>query len=93
MLMVLEIMIDTLIRIGLIAATAFLFGVVFLAYLRMKNRKMLFISLGFGTFFVNALLHIPELISNDYSLMFSENVFLLIDLLGLLLIAIGLLKD
>jgi hypothetical protein len=91
--MAFEIMIDMLIRVGLIAATVFLFSVVFLAYLRMKNRKMLFISLGFGTFLVNALIHVPELISEDFSVMFSENVFLLIDLIGLLFIAIGLLKE
>jgi hypothetical protein len=91
--MAFEIMVDMLIRIGLIAATVFLFSVVFLAYLRMKNRKMLFISLGFGTFLVNALIHVPELISEDFSVMFSENIFLLIDLIGLLFIAIGLLKE
>ena len=91
--MAFEIMIDMLIRVGLVAATVFLFSVVFLAYLRMKNRKMLFISLGFGTFLVNALIHVPELISKDYGVMFSENAFLLIDLIGLLFIAIGLLKE
>ena len=91
--MAFEIMVDMLIRVGLIAATVFLFSVVFLAYLRMKNRKMLFISLGFGTFLVNALIHVPELISKDYGVMFSENAFLLIDLIGLLFIAIGLLKE
>jgi hypothetical protein len=91
--MAFEIMVDMLIRVGLIAATVFLFSVVFLAYLRMKNRKMLFISLGFGTFLVNALIHVPELVSEDFSVMFSENVFLLIDLIGLLFIAIGLLKE
>lgn len=91
--MAFEIMIDMLIRVGLVAATVFLFSVVFIAYLRMKNRKMLFISLGFGTFLVNALIHVPELISEDYSVMFSENVFLLIDLIGLIFIAIGLLKE
>ena len=74
--MVMDIMIDMVIRVGLIVATAFLFGVVFLAYLRMKNRKMLLISVGFGAFLVNALLHIPELINEDYAGMFSENVFL-----------------
>jgi hypothetical protein len=91
--MVFEIMIDMLIRVGLIVATVFLFSIVFLAYLRMRNRKMLFISLGFGTFLVNALIHIPELISKDFSVMFSENVFLLIELIGMLFIAIGLLKE
>jgi hypothetical protein len=91
--MVMEIMLDMVIRVGLIVATAFLFSVIFLAYLRMKNRKMLLISLGFATFLVNALIHIPELISEDYSVMFSENVFLFIHLVGLLFIAIGILKD
>jgi hypothetical protein len=91
--MVMDIMIDMVIRVGLIVATAFVFSVVFLAYLRMKNRKMLLISVGFGAFLVNALLHIPELINEDYAGMFSENVFLLILLIGLLFIAIGILKD
>ena len=88
--MAMEIMIDMIIRAGLIVATAFLFGVV---YLRMKNRKMLFISLGFAAFLVNALLHVPELINEDYSVMLPENVFLFIELVGLILIVIGILKD
>lgn len=91
--MAMEIMIDMIIRAGLIVATAFLFGVVFLAYLRMKNRKMLFISLGFAAFLVNALLHVPELINEDYRVMLPENVFLFIELVGLILIVIGILKD
>jgi hypothetical protein len=91
--MVMEIMLDMIIRVGLIIATAFLFCVVFLAYLRMKNRKMLLISLGFATFFVNALFHIPALINEDYGAIFSENVFLLIHLIGLIFITIGILKD
>jgi hypothetical protein len=91
--MAMEIMIDMIIRAGLIVATAFLFGVVFLAYLRMKNRKMLFISLGFAAFLVNALLHIPELINENYTRMLPEKVFLFIDLVGLILIVIGILKD
>jgi hypothetical protein len=91
--MAMEIMIDMIIRAGLIVATAFLFGVVFLAYLRMKNRKMLFISLGFAAFLINALLHVPELINEDYSVMLPENVFLFIELVGLILIVIGILKD
>jgi hypothetical protein len=91
--MTMEIMIDMIIRIGLIVATAFLFSVVFLAYLRMKSRKMLFISLGFAAFLVNALIHIPELISEDYSVMFSENLFLFIHLVGLIFITVGILKD
>lgn len=61
--MVMEIMFDVVIRLSLVLATSFLFGIIFLAYIRLRNRKMLFISLGFGTFFANAIIHLPELIS------------------------------
>lgn len=86
-------MLDVIIRVGLVVATAFLFGIVFLAYLRVRNVKMLFVALGFGTFLVNSLIHLPELVSESYSIMLSENVFLLIHLIGLLFIAVGILKD
>lgn len=91
--MVMDMMLDVVIRVGLVIATAFLFGIVFLAYLRVKNTKMLFVALGFGTFFVNALIHLPELVSEHYSIMLSENVFLFIYLVGLIFIAIGIFKD
>jgi hypothetical protein len=91
--MVMDMMVDVVVRVGLVIATAFLFGVVFLAYLRVRNTKMLFVALGFGTFLVNALVHLPELFSEQYSIMLSENVFLLIHLIGLLFISVGILKD
>lgn len=91
--MVMDIMLDVIIRVSIVIATAFLFGIVFLAYLRMKSTKMLFVALGFGTFLANALIHLPELISEDYSIMLSENVFLFIYLVGLIFIAIGIFKD
>ena len=91
--MVMDIMLDVIIRVGLVVATAFLFGIVFLAYMRVRNNKMLFVALGFGTFLVNSLIHLPELVSESYSIMLSENVFLLIHLVGLLFIAVGILKD
>ena len=91
--MVMEIMFDVVIRLGLVIATSFLFGIIFLAYIRLRSRKMLFISLGFGTFFVNAIIHLPELISQEYSIMLTENVFIFIHLIGLFFITIGILKD
>lgn len=91
--MVMDMMFDIVIRISLVIATVFLFGIVFLAYLRIKSTKMLFVTLGFGTFLVNALIHLPELISEDYSIMLSENVFLFVYLIGLIFIAIGIFKD
>ena len=91
--MVMDIMIEMVISVGLIAATSVLFAIVLLTYLRLRNTRMLFITLGFGTFFVGALLHLPQIFSEEYSLMITENVMLLFQLVGLLLIAIGVLKD
>ena len=88
-----EIMIEMVIGIGLIATTALLFAIVLLAYLRMRNTRMLLITLGFGTFFIAAILHLPGIFSEEFSLMLPENVFLLLQLIGLIFIAIGVLKD
>jgi hypothetical protein len=91
--MALAIMVEMFISVGLIAATSFLFIIVLLAYIRMRNTKMLFFSLGFGTFFVGAILHLPEIFIEEYSLMLSENILLLFQLIGLVFITIGVLKD
>ena len=86
-------MIDMIIGVGLIATTSVLFAVVLLTYLRMRNTRMLFIALGFGTFFIGAIIHLPQIFSQEYSLMITENIILLFQLIGLLFIAIGVLKD
>jgi hypothetical protein len=91
--MTVDIMIEMIIGIGLIATTTLLFAIVLLAYLRIRNAKMLFIALGFGTFFIAAVLHLPKILSEEYSFMLPENVFLLLQLIGLIFIAIGVLKD
>jgi hypothetical protein len=88
-----DFMVEMVIGVGLIIATSFLFVIVLLTYLRMRNTKMLFFSLGFGTFFVGAVLHLPEIFIEEYSLMLSENIMLFFQLVGLLFIAIGILKD
>ena len=91
--MVVDLMIEMVIGIGLIATTTFLFAIVLLAYLRIRTARMLFISSGFGVFFIAAILHLPKILSEEYSLMLPENVFLLLQLIGLIFIAIGVLKD
>jgi hypothetical protein len=91
--MVTDFMVEMIISVGLIVATSFLFAIVLLAYIRMRNSKMLFFSLGFGTFFVGAILHLPEIFIEEYGLMLSENVMLFFQLVGLLFITIGVLKD
>jgi hypothetical protein len=82
--------IDLVIRVGLVIATAFLFAIVFAAYLRLRNRKLAFISVGFGIFFVHGLITIPELFMN---FMITENMHLLIHLVALAFILFGTLKD
>jgi len=88
-----DLMPDMLIGIGLLIVTIFLFLIVFLAYLRIRNRKMLLISFGFGVIFVGAFLHLLEIIIESIDFMISENVLLAFQLIGLVFIAIGILKD
>ena len=83
---------DVVIRLGFVIATAFLFSIVAAAYIRLRNRKLMLISLGFGVFFIHALLTLPELLVPPiYNL--NENTSLLIHVIGLTFILIGTLKD
>jgi hypothetical protein len=81
---------DVVIRVGLVVATTFLFAIVFAAYLRLRNRKLLFISVGFGIFFTHGIITIPELFINFN---ITENMHLLIHLVALSFILVGTLKD
>lgn len=83
-------MLDLVIRVLLVLATAFLFGIVFVAYFRVRNRKLLLISVGFFIFFVHSLITIPELF---YNFALDENLHLLIHLVALGFILVGILKD
>jgi hypothetical protein len=83
-------LIDLVIRLLLVLATGFLFGVVFIAYLRVKSRKLLFISIGFLIFFVQYIATIPELY---YNFIVDENLHLALHLVALVFILIGILKD
>jgi len=86
-------LLDVIVRVGLVLATTFLFGIVALAYRRMKSRKMLFILIGFGVFFVQAIIALPELVNDDYAIALSENWHLLAHLIGLIFILLGILQD
>ncbi len=72
-------------------ATTILFGIVFLAYLRVRNSKMLLISAGFGLHLLYALLAIPEVFAEP--LIIDENLHLLLHLVALTFILLGILKD
>lgn len=82
---------DVILRIILVIATGILFTAVFAAYTRLKNRKLLFISTGFGIFFVHALIYIPELFGPTYTI--GENTHLVIHLVALVFILLATLKD
>lgn len=82
---------DIALRVVLVIATGILFTLVFAAYLRLRNKKLLFLSIGFGIFFVHALVYIPELFGPTYII--SENTHLVIHLIALSFILISTLKD
>ena len=84
---------DVIVRVGLVLATTFLFGIVASAYFRLRNRKMLLIFVGFTVFFVHAVISLPELINETYHIALDENMHLLIHLIGLIFILLGILKD
>lgn len=84
---------DFVVRIGLVVSTGFLFGIILLTYHRLKNLKMLLITIGFGIFFVHALITVPELFNEAYAVVMSENVHFLIHLIALVFILLGILKD
>jgi hypothetical protein len=83
-------LIDVVIRVLLVLATGFLFGIIFVAYLRVKSRKLLLISIGFLIFFIQYIATIPELYFN---FVIDENLHLLLHLVALVFILIGILKD
>jgi hypothetical protein len=84
-------LVDIVLRIALVIATGILFTVVFAAYLRLRNRKLLFLSTGFGIFFAHAIIYIPELFGPTYII--DENTHLLIHLVALFFILLSTLKD
>ena len=86
------IMIDVIIRVAILIATGFLFGIILLAYLRVPTQKMGFITLGFGVLFLHAVLLMPEVMLENYTMGFTENAHLLIHFIALMFITIGILK-
>ena len=88
-----DLMFEMVIGVGLVAATSVLFGVVLMAYLRMRNSRLLFVALGFGSFFVGAILYLVEILIPDLGLMITTNVIMIFQLVGLIFIAVGVLKD
>jgi hypothetical protein len=59
----------------------------------MKSTKMMFITAGFGIFWVHALISLPELVNESFDFALNENVHLLFPLVGLMFILVGILKE
>jgi len=85
--------VDVLVRLALVVPTGLLFAMVFQSYLRIRNSKMLLISVGFGIFFLHALIAIPELFISAYDVLLDENAHLFINLIALVFILFGTVKD
>jgi len=86
-------LLDIIVRVALVTATTLLFGIVFLAYLRLRNRRTLLISIGFAVFWVHALITIPELFSETFHIVLDENSHLFLHFVALIFILLGILKD
>ncbi len=82
---------DIILRVLLILATTSVFGITLLAYLRLKNSKVLLISIGFGFFVLYSLLSIPEILGSP--ILIGENLHLFLHLIALVLILLGILKE
>jgi hypothetical protein len=83
-------LLDIAIRIALVIATGVLFSIIFLAYWRIRNKKLLFISIGFGIFFAEAIYSIPQLFLGTQ---IDQDIRLLLHIIVLVFILIGTLKD
>jgi hypothetical protein len=65
------------------------FAIASISYSRLRSKKALLLTTGFGLFFVHALISIPELFNQGYNGAFTENIHLLIDAIAILLLILG----
>ena len=86
-------LVDIVGRLVFLAVTTPLFAIALLAYLRLRNRKTLLLTTGFGLFFFHAVISIPELFLLNYDVALNEGWHLLIDSIALILIFLGVLKE
>jgi hypothetical protein len=87
------IVLAALARIVFIVVTSVIFSIALLTYSRLRNKKTLLLTIGFGLFFIHGLISIPELFIRIYNIDFTESMHLLIDAAALLFILLGVLKE
>jgi len=73
--------------------TTVTFAVALLALSRIKSKKTLLLTTGFGLFFAHGLISVPELFNRTYNLDFTDSWHLLLDAIAILFILVGALKD
>jgi uncharacterized membrane protein YhfC len=86
-------LIFTLSRVIFVIITTVVFAISLLTYKRLRNKKTLLLTVGFGLFFVHGLISIPEIFNQTYNLDFTDSLHLLIDAIALLIILLGVLQD
>lgn len=80
-------------RIVFIIVATIIFIIALLAYLRLRNRKTLLLTVGFGLFFIHGVLSIIELLVFSFNIGFTEGYHLLMDAVALSCILIGALRN
>ena len=86
-------MLDAALRIALVLATAFLFGIILLAYLRVKTIRLLFISAGFAVFLLHSLLYMPQIMFHSLTIELTDNTHIAFNLIALVFISIGIISE
>ena len=80
-------------RVIFVIITIVIFAISLLTFKRLRNKKTLLLTVGFGLFFVHGLISIPEIFNPTYDVAFTDSVHLLIDAVALLIILVGVLQD
>ncbi len=80
-------------RLVFIVVTIVVFSFSVLTYARLRSKKMLLLTIGFGLFFVHGLIAIPEIFSRPYNFEFTDSLHLLIDATAILFVLLGVLKS
>ncbi len=88
-----DLLVDIVLRVALIAATGFLFAIVLIAYLRIRSKKLLLITAGFAVFLLHAILYMPEFMFQQLTVEFTDNLHIALNLIALLLIALGIIRE
>lgn len=87
------ILLDIIAHIVFVVVTTVIFSMALLTYSRLRNKKTLLLTVGFGLFFVHGLISIPEIYNQAYNLGFTDSLHLLIDAVAILFILLGVLQD